>query len=154
MNPPKKLHPALAALIVIALLAIVATAAIVINGQDDGTRSTTDSMMNPGHQMAGDPATYKDGTYQAVGSYVSPGGPVKINLTVTIKDGAIVSTSLVAVEASEQARDYIQQFTDGYRPFVIGKSIDDVQLSRVAGSSLTSIGFNDALEQIKDDAAA
>ncbi|WP_447589312.1 hypothetical protein [Microbacterium lacticum] len=37
---------------------------------------------------------------------------------------------------------------------VVGKDIDDVSVSRVAGSSLTSGGFNDALETIKADARA
>jgi hypothetical protein len=37
---------------------------------------------------------------------------------------------------------------------VVGKSVDEVSLSRVAGSSLTSLGFNNALTQIKEDAKA
>ena len=37
---------------------------------------------------------------------------------------------------------------------VVGKDIDDLSVSRVAGSSLTSGGFNDSLETIKADARA
>ena len=37
---------------------------------------------------------------------------------------------------------------------VVGKSIDEISVSRVAGSSLTSGGFNHAIETIKAEAAA
>jgi hypothetical protein len=37
---------------------------------------------------------------------------------------------------------------------VVGKSLDDIKVSKVAGSSLTSGGFNKAIEQIKTDATA
>lgn len=152
MNQPKKIHPALAALIVIALLAVVATAVIVINNGNNAP-TTVDSIMNPGGSSS-DPSAYKDGTYSATGSYVSPGGRETIDLTVTIENGVITSTSLAANDASGEARDYIQRFASGYQAEVVGKSVNEVELSRVAGSSLTSNGFNDALDQIKDEAAA
>lgn len=153
MNQPKKIHPALAALIVIALLGVVATAAIVINNNNAGAPSPNGSVQNNGGSST-DPSAYKDGTYSATGSYISPGGRERIDLTVTIQDGVITSTSLAANEASGGARDYIQRFASGYEQEVVGKSVNEVELSRVAGSSLTSIGFNDALDQIKDEAAA
>lgn len=152
MNQPKKIHPALAALIVIALLAVIATAVIVINNGNNAP-TTVDSIMNPGGSSS-DPSAYKDGTYSATGSYVSPGGRETIDLTITIENGVITSTSLAANDASGEARDYIQRFASGYQSEVVGKSVNEVELSRVAGSSLTSIGFNDALDQIKDEAAA
>lgn len=153
MNQPKKIHPALAALIVIALLAVVATAVIVINNNNASAPVTTDSVLTTGGSNT-DPSAYQDGTYSATGSYVSPGGRETIDLTVTIEDGIITSTTLTADEASGEARDYIQRFASGYESEVVGKSVNDVELSRVAGSSLTSNGFNDALDQIKDEAAA
>lgn len=152
MNQPKKIHPALAALIVIALLGVVATAVIVINNGNNAP-TIVDSIMNPGGSSS-DPSAYKDGTYSATGSYVSPGGRETIDLTVTIENGVITSTSIAANEASGEARDYIQRFASGYQSEVVGKSVNEVELSRVAGSSLTSNGFNDALDQIKNEAAA
>ena len=35
---------------------------------------------------------------------------------------------------------------------VVGKNIDEVAITKVAGSSLTPKGFTDALEKIKADA--
>ena len=56
--------------------------------------------------------------------------------------------------ARPQSRQYQQAFMGGIAGEVVGKDIDDLSVSRVAGSSLTSGGFNDALETIKADARA
>jgi hypothetical protein len=39
-----------------------------------------------------------------------------------------------------------------YKQYVVGKKIDEVQLTKVSGSSLTPQGFNDALAKIKAEA--
>ena len=44
------------------------------------------------------------------------------------------------------------QFAGGIADVVLGKDIDELSVSRVGGSSLTSSGFNDALEAIKSEA--
>ena len=49
---------------------------------------------------------------------------------------------------------YQGEFVDGIADVVIGVPIDDLKVSKVAGSSLTSGGFNDAVQQIKDEARA
>jgi hypothetical protein len=43
-------------------------------------------------------------------------------------------------------------FADSYKPLVVGKSVDSINLDKVSGSSLTPKGFNDALDQIKSQA--
>jgi hypothetical protein len=40
-------------------------------------------------------------------------------------------------------------FESGIGAVVVGKNINTLNVSRVAGSSLTSMGFNDALTKIK-----
>lgn len=170
MNQPKKLHPALAALIVIALVGIVASAVIIINNstpandtkkiQDktavhdesthDHSHGATDPVKIP---SSTDTSSYKDGTYKATGSYLSPGGRESIELTVTIKDGVITGTSVKNNATDREAKDHQELFSGHYKELIVGKKISDVEsLSRVAGSSLTSNGFNNALDQIKDDA--
>lgn len=156
MEPARKLHPGITALIVIVLVGIVATAVIIIHNNSD--KPTADAVQTT--QQTADPAdtttttTYKDGTYNATGSYSSPGGRESIELNVTIKDGIITSTSLVADATDGDAKDYQAEFASAYKDLVVGKNIDRVSLSRVAGSSLTSNGFNTALDQIKTDAKA
>jgi len=160
MEPARKIHPALAALIVIVLVGIVATAVIVINmdkGTDAETTQTTETTTPASDTDTNTDAVtsaYKDGTYSATGSYSSPGGRESIKLTVTIKDGIIVSTSLDEKASNGEAKEYQDDFDSGYKTLVVGKNIDEVSLSRVAGSSLTSNGFNDALDEIKSDAKA
>ncbi|HEY8886069.1 MAG TPA: hypothetical protein VIM31_01035 [Candidatus Microsaccharimonas sp.] len=154
MEPARKLHPGITALIVIVLVGIVATAVIVIHNNANKTNGslTTSQSTNPADTVTS--TTYKDGTYNATGSYASPGGRQSIELTVTLKDGIITSTSLVTDATDGNARDYQSQFASNYKGLIVGKNVDRVALSRVAGSSLTSNGFNDALDQIKTDAKA
>ena len=160
MEPTKKIHPGIAALIVIVLVGIVATAVIVIatnqDKQDTATESTTSSTSSDPLEVtpAASTGTYEDGTYSATGSYSTPGGRESIELTVTITDGVITSTSLVENAGGGEAKAYQDDFAAGYKTLVVGKSVDEVSLSRVSGSSLTSNGFNDALDQIKSDAQA
>lgn len=138
------ISPAVIAIIVVVLVGIVASVAItVLQSQDES---------EPGSVMQIDPnATYVDGEYRAVGTYVSPGGLQTINLTVTLKDNVIIDTSLRS-DASGEAKIYVDQFIAGYEAEVIGKPVNEVDLSRVAGSSLTSTGFNEALNEIRDQA--
>ncbi len=169
MNQKKKLHPALASLIVIALIGIVASAAIVINAanNNDTANETTHDHGDHDHadhdhsNGATDPATspestdtsqYENGTYSATGSYLTPGGRQSIELTVTITDGVITDTSVKNNATDAESREHQKLFSDNYKSLVVGKKVSEVSLSRVSGSSLTSSGFNTALNQIKDDA--
>jgi len=155
MEPAKKLHPGITALIIIVLIGIAATAVIVItsssaektNETTTSSEETTPSSSNdtPSSDATG---TYKDGTYSATGSYSSPGGVQSIDLTVTIENG------LMTKATDGDAEEYQDDFASAYKGLVVGKDVDKVSLSRVAGSSLTSNGFNKALDQIKTDAKA
>ena len=98
---------------------------------------------------------YKNGTYTATGTYSSPGSNhERITITVTLSSGVIASTSAVQGAQEQEGREYQAQFISGYRSLIVGKSIDNVHLSRVSGSSLTSNGFNSAISQIKQQAKA
>ena len=156
MQPAKKLHPGIVALIVVVLVGIAATAVIVITtssaekkneaAYEPTTTSSTDTSSTT------DTTNYKDGTYRATGSYSSPGGVQSIDLTVTLEKGIITSTSIVPKATDGDAKEYQSDFVAAYKSYVVGRSVSKVSLSRVAGSSLTSNGFNRALDQIKSDA--
>jgi uncharacterized protein with FMN-binding domain len=153
MEPARKLHPGITALIVIVLVGIAATAVIVIHNNSTGPSMTTTQTALTAADTATS-TTYKDGAYNATGSYISPEGKESIELTVTLKAGIITSTSLVGDATHGDAKAYQAQFASGYKDLVVGRNIDRVALSRVAGSSLTSNGFNAALDQIKTNAKA
>ncbi|MFA4872337.1 MAG: hypothetical protein WC659_00170 [Patescibacteria group bacterium] len=95
---------------------------------------------------------YKDGTYTAVGNYVSPGGPEEVGITLTLKDDTIVDTSFEMKAFRPKSIEMQTAFAENYKQFVVGKNIDEVNLSKVSSSSLTPKGFNDALEKIKQQA--
>lgn len=153
--------PVLIGIIAIVLLATAGTAGMVALNKKSSSADTTASSQTPNTSTSADTpsttttsATYKDGTYTATGSYSSPGGTEKIGVTVTLKDGVVTSSSLDTSKATGDAAEYQDQFASGYKKLVVGKNIDSISLSRVSGSSLTSNGFNDALDAIKQQAKA
>ena len=97
-------------------------------------------------------ASYQDGVYEVTGEYMSPGGAEQIAVKVTLQDGVI--TEAVVEPQAVRPNSVIFQgiFADNYQEQVIGKNIDQLQLDKVSGSSLTPKGFNDALEKIKAQA--
>jgi uncharacterized protein with FMN-binding domain len=105
---------------------------------------------------AGDSAassTYQDGTYEAKGSYTSPNGQEEIDVSLTLAGDVITAVTVTPEATNPNSVNYQTQFADGISEVVVGKDIDEIDVSRVAGSSLTSGGFNEAVETIKSDAA-
>lgn len=97
--------------------------------------------------------TYKDGTYTAEGSYQTPETVEKITVKVTLADDTITAVDVTGDPQARESQQYQGQFIGGISDEVVGKKIDDIKVSRVAGSSLTSGGFNQAIEEIKSEAA-
>ncbi len=103
---------------------------------------------------AADPnATFQDGTYEASGTYANPGGQSSIDVTMTIADNTVTDLKLEP-GATGTSLQYQKQFIGGAADEVVGKALSEINVSKVSGSSLTSTGFNIALEQIRKDAAA
>jgi uncharacterized protein with FMN-binding domain len=97
---------------------------------------------------------YKDGTYTAVGTYTDPGGQDSIRLQVTLAKNIITDAVVTPLAGDGTCRSYQDLFIGGFKSKVVGKPISSVHLSYVAGSSLTSGGFNTALAKIASDAGA
>lgn len=98
-------------------------------------------------------STYQDGTYEAKGSYTSPNGQEEIDVSLTLAGDVITAVTVTPEATNPNSVNYQTQFADGISEVVVGKDIDEIDVSRVAGSSLTSGGFNEAVETIKSDAA-
>lgn len=98
--------------------------------------------------------TYADGTYTAEGTYQTPEGPETITVELTIASDAVTAVEVTGEPTRRESKQYQSQFIGGISDAVVGKSLDDVKVDRVAGSSLTSGGFNAAVEEIRTDAAA
>jgi hypothetical protein len=99
-------------------------------------------------------ATYKDGTYTEQGTYSSPGGQELISVKLTIASNAVKAVTVKTIKADPTATQYEAQFEGGISKAIVGKKINDLNVTQVAGSSLTSQGFDDALTKIKSDAKA
>lgn len=124
------------------------------NNSEPTTPTTTEVSTDTNSSSETNTAGYKDGTYSATGSYTSPGGREKITISVTLKNGKVAETSATQGATDDEAEEYQGKFIAGYKSQVVGKDVDSVSLSRVSGSSLTSQGFNSAIEQIKTQAKA
>ncbi len=148
---------AIVGLIVVVLLVIAATTAVVMMNNDGSKKpvaSTSSTASAATTSNSSTASSFKDGTYDATGVYNSPGGEESIDVKLTLKDNTVSDVSVVPHSNVAEAAEYQSKFVSGYKSQVVGKKINEISLSRVAGSSLTSIGFNSALDQIKSEAAA
>ena len=98
-------------------------------------------------------STYADGTYTAEGSYATPESVETIVVTVTLQDDIITEVSVSGDPQKRESEEYQSRFIGGIADVVVGQDIDQISVSRVAGSSLTSGGFNQAIDTIKSEAA-
>jgi uncharacterized protein with FMN-binding domain len=95
---------------------------------------------------------YRNGTYTAGGSYISPGGQEHLTVTITVTNDAVTASDLSQIANNRNSANFQSRFKQNYQPLVIGQPLDTIHLDQVSGSSLTSIGFNQALEAIKTQA--
>ncbi len=121
-------------------------------GTSDAT--STDSGSSSSSSGGDAAATYADGTYTAEGSYQTPETVEQISVTLTLADGVVTDVEVTGDPQAPETEQYQGQFIDGIADEVEGKSIDELNVSRVAGSSLTSGGVHDAVESIKEQAAS
>jgi uncharacterized protein with FMN-binding domain len=151
MTPSARLRTAtaLGALSLVGALAGCATA----TGQSADTGSGSDAT-TPSSGSGAASSSYRDGEYTATGQYQSPGGQETITVDLTLADGVVTAVEVTGEPSSPDAQNYQSQFESGIDSLVVGKSIDDLDVSKVAGSSLTSAGFHAAVDDIKSQAAA
>jgi uncharacterized protein with FMN-binding domain len=107
----------------------------------------------PQSEAPADGAEYKDGTYTAEGSYQTHETVETVSVTMTLADGVVEEVEVTGDPQASETELYQGQFIDGIAAEVEGKPIDELQVDKVAGSSLTSGGFNKAVEDIKAQAA-
>ncbi|HET9348608.1 MAG TPA: hypothetical protein VFO13_05675 [Arthrobacter sp.] len=131
----------------IAGLSLAGSAAGCAPGQATGTPATPAAP-----SAAAGSASYKDGTYSADGNYVSPNGTETVGVTLTLAGGAVSDVQITQHPSNANTRKFQGEFAGGIQSQIVGKSLDEIKVSKVAGSSLTSGGFNQAVEKIKSEA--
>ena len=142
-----------AGLLVIALIVILGVGVILFSskGKENVKQSTSSELVKTSETAQR--VSYKNGVYEQKGDYSSPAGPEQIDVVLTLKDG-IITEATVTPQAENPKSKYMQGvFVENYKQLVVGKSIKDLNLGKVAGSSLTPKGFNDAIAKIKAKAS-
>lgn len=115
------------------------------SASSDTAGSGTDATADDGADAGAAPS---DGTYTATGSYRSPAGPEQVEVTVTLADGVVTAVEVTPLATDPTSTSYQTRFASGVADQVVGRALADVEVDKVSGSSLTSGGFMDALEQI------
>ena len=118
-----------------------------------GSNPTTSGSTDTGSSGSTGSSTYANGTYTADGAYATPESVETISVTVTLADDVITAVEVTGDPQKHESEEYQGKFIGGISDVVVGEDIDQISVSRVAGSSLTSGGFNQAIEAIKADAA-
>jgi uncharacterized protein with FMN-binding domain len=94
---------------------------------------------------------YKDGTYTAKGVY--GGAPSYLTVTVTLSADTVTKVTVEPMPKNNAvSRGYQERFAAAVPGVVIGKSLDDVKVGKLAGASGCPDGFNDALAKIREQA--
>ncbi|WP_028280788.1 hypothetical protein [Arthrobacter sp. H5] len=95
---------------------------------------------------------YADGTYTQSGSYQTPGGEETINVTLTVESDVVTDAVAEPMPSNPTTELYQGKFSSGIKEQIVGRNLDELDVTKVSGSSLTSSGFRSAVDQIKAEA--
>ena len=96
---------------------------------------------------------YVNGTYSASKTYSVPQGHTEdISVTLTIKDDIITGFSVNTVATNQKSQQYQAGFDSNIEQSIDGTDLDEADVSRLGGASLTSNAFNDILDAIRNQA--
>ena len=73
-------------------------------------------------------------------------------MELTLAGGAVSDVKITQHPSNPNTRKFQGEFAGGIQSQVVGKKLDEIKVSKVAGSSLTSGGFNQAVAKIKSQA--
>ncbi|MEU2612595.1 hypothetical protein ABZ570_13615 [Micromonospora sp. NPDC007271] len=94
---------------------------------------------------------YKDGTYTVRGVY--GGAPSYMTITITLSNSTITDVTVEPMpENNDTSRGYQERFAAAVPDEVIGKSLDEAEVGKLAGASGCADGFNDAITKIREQA--
>ena len=113
--------------------------------------SPESDMIDSPKEVVDNDTTYADGVYSAKGEYGSL--PSHITVTITLTDEIVSNTGVQTHATDPTSLDLQRRFAAAVPAVVNGKHISQVKVGRLAGSSGTPNGFNDAIRQFKEQAA-
>jgi uncharacterized protein with FMN-binding domain len=95
---------------------------------------------------------YTDGQYSVTGDYAA--GKKNIIVKVSLESDKITAVEVTPTATIRISLGLQKKFALAIAAEVVGKSLDDVVLDKLAGSSLTTKGWNDAIDKVKQRASA
>ena len=75
-----------------------------------------------------------------------------MGVQLTLANGTVSAVEITQHPSNPNTRKFQGEFAGGIADQVVGKGLDEIKVSKVAGSSLTSGGFNQAVDAIKAQA--
>jgi len=128
-----------------------------LNKQDTetNTNESTNNELENSNTVENPSSTtsYKDGAYNVTANYLTPAGREDMGVSVVIAGGKVVSAVATVMGKDKTSINLQNRFAGGINTEVAGKDLKDLSVGVVAGASLASSGFNDALNQIRAQAA-
>ncbi len=122
--------------------AITTPAALAVQDLSSGTVTVSTAVSEP----------YRDGRFTVTGRYLTPGGDETIGVTLDLAGGVVTAADVRTEASSPTARQFQDQFGQYIAGQVVARDLASLSVARVAGASLTSVGFNDALNRIRSQA--
>ena len=95
---------------------------------------------------------YKNGSYSATGMYSAPAGTESMKVTLTLSSDIVTALTVTGVKVDASSVSYQNKFDAAINAVVVGKDLSTLKVATVAGSSLTTTGFTNALATIKAQA--
>lgn len=96
---------------------------------------------------------YRDGEYTTNTTYINPVRTTyRLEVILTLEKEQVIAAHINYSQGAETEPN-AQRFEKAFRSEVVGKYMDDINLSRVGGASLTTNAFNNALKDIKEQAS-
>ena len=135
------------------------TTAVVVNTEPVTTKETTPEaeapVVEPVDTPTSETSTYVDGSYSADKTYRVPEGHTEsISVTVTLSGDVITDLQIDTGATNGESREYQTPFDNQINGEVEGQDLDEADVSRLGGASLTSNAFNDLLDAIRNSAEA
>lgn len=125
------------------------------NSANTTSNSTSAVNTNSENESEDVRVSYKDGTYEGEGSYMSPAGKELVKVSMVVEGGMVKSMDLNVDTENKTSEKYKGLFKAGISELIMGKPLEEIEgFSQVNGSSLTPKGFQQAIETIKSEAKA
>jgi uncharacterized protein with FMN-binding domain len=132
-----------------AAVMVAAAAGVTACSGEPAAESAAPSGTPPAAPSA-EASAYRDGDYSATGWYGSL--PSHHDVTLSIEGGTVTAVQISTPAEDSTSLGYQERFAAALPGAIVGRSVDDLAVDRLAGSSGCSEGFMDALAQIKQQA--